>query len=100
MGDIGGEVRLTGKDILHPLQHVVKGQREPLQFDRHRLRVKSHVEIPRGNILDLPADLADRFMSLIDHKQHDGDDQQADYRRGGNQLRFQLINIVQVKIDG
>ena len=39
-------------------------------------------------------------MSLVDHKQHDGDDQQADYRRGGDQLRFQLINIVQVKIDG
>ena len=79
---------------------MVKRQRQPLQLDRHRLRVKAHVEIPRGNILDLPADLADRFMSLVDHKQHDGDDQQADYRRGGDQLRFQLINIVQVKIDG
>ncbi len=39
-------------------------------------------------------------MPLVDHKQHDGDDQQADYGRRGDQLRFQLINIVQVKIDG
>ena len=100
MGDIGGEVGLAGKDILYALQHMVKRQRQPLQLDRHRLRVKAHIEIPRGNILDLAADLADRLMPLVDHKQHDGDDQQTDYRRRGDQLRFQLINIVQVKIDG
>ena len=99
MSDIGGKVRLAGKDILYALQHMVKRQRQPLQLDGYRLWVKAYIEIPGGNILDLAADLANRLMPLIDHKQHDGDDQQADYRRRGNQLCFELINIVQVKVD-
>ena len=98
MGDIRREIRLAGKNILNAFKHMVKREHQPLQLNRNGLRVKTHIEVFRRNILNPAADAANRFMAFVDGEQHNKNDHHANQRSRHNQLIFQIVNIVKMEV--
>ncbi len=58
MGNVGREVCLAGKNILDAGEHLVEGEDELLQLDRHRARFEAGIEVLCGDALDRAAELA------------------------------------------
>ena len=99
MRDVGGKIRLPGKDIFNFPNHMVEGDHQLFQLNGHAGRLQSRIQIFGGDIFNGGADVTQGQVSLTHRDTNHQHNQQADRRGNGKKILLQRLKVVEMKIN-